>query len=149
MTDSIEFRRCFQAFIRSIDGGTPAKTPCGQRLSPSEAHALMALRGEGSNRLSQQGLAAALSLDKSNAARICEALEKKGWIRRSKSETDGRALLLSLTAKGERVADRVDQSSRAFLGKVLRELPDRDRGRAMVFLQALTLAFQKAKEGSV
>src|SRR6187549_3310855 len=75
-------RTSIQRFVRSFGLLNGDQTPCGMALSPSQAHALMALldrerRGETST---QQDLVKVLGVDKSNVTRLCAKLLQTGHL---------------------------------------------------------------------
>jgi DNA-binding MarR family transcriptional regulator len=49
---------------------------------------------------SQSEVSAALGIQKANFVAIIAALENRGWVRRRKSQSDGRTYSLELTARG-------------------------------------------------
>jgi DNA-binding MarR family transcriptional regulator len=57
--------------------------------------------------LSVNDLAAAANLDKGQASRAAQSLVDQGLVRKQASPIDGRGVVLTLTAKGERVWQRV------------------------------------------
>jgi DNA-binding MarR family transcriptional regulator len=57
--------------------------------------------------LSVNDLAAAANLDKGQASRAAQSLVDQGLVRKQASPSDGRGVVLTLTAKGERVWQRV------------------------------------------
>ena len=132
-------RTSIQRFVRSFGLLNGDQTPCGVALSPSYAHALMALldrerRGEGST---QQELVKILGVDKSNVTRLCAKMLDAGHVVQQPSAHDGRVWLVSLTAKGRRLAERVEEASRARFDRVLAALPS-EAARATV-LRSLDL----------
>ena len=104
-----QLRAGVQQFVRSFGLLAGDQTPCGQPLAPSHAHALMLLleTARAGKRTNQRALAAALGIDKSSAARLCEKMERVGHVDQARSPADGRARLLGLTTKGRRVAEQV------------------------------------------
>ena len=74
---------------------------CYGAISPNECYALEAIERTGG--LSVCGLATALGLHKSNASRLADGLEQKGYLRRDTDPSDGRGLRLAITAEGRRV----------------------------------------------
>ena len=132
-------RTRIQRFVRSFGLLNGDQTPCGVALSPSHAHALTALldrerRGEVST---QQDLARILEIDKSNITRLCAKMIDAGHLTQQPSLVDGRAWLVSLTARGQRLAERVEDASRSRFDRVLAALPS-DAARAAV-LRSLDL----------
>lgn len=70
--------------------------------------ALIALDAQESKSIQPSELSAALGSSRTNATRIADELEKRGWIERQESDSDRRCLHLHLTEAGE-----------AFLGEIL------------------------------
>jgi DNA-binding MarR family transcriptional regulator len=109
------------AFIRAFGLHRPEQTPCGQPVSVAEAHALMELsRGES---LIQNVLAQRLKLEKSTVSRLISIMERKGWITRTPSASDRRALELGLTDAGQRVAIHLAEAREAKFAQLLAALP--------------------------
>jgi DNA-binding MarR family transcriptional regulator len=130
-----EFRRVTQRFFRRFGVLAADSTPCGKPLSMAHAHALMALLESGE--LSQQALGAKLCIDKSNVARLCAKMVQANHVRQKPSATDGRSRLVSLTARGTRLAQEVDTASRARFDALLGALPEARRADVILALQQL------------
>jgi DNA-binding MarR family transcriptional regulator len=104
------------ALIRAFGLHKPDETPCGKPVSVAEAHALMELsRAE---TLVQKELASRLRLQKSTVSRLVGMLEDRGWVERSRSPRDGRALELRLTEAGRRTAEGIAEARRAKFARV-------------------------------
>lgn len=136
-------RTNIQRFIRGFGLLSEERTPCGQPLPLSHAHALMLLasRDEGSA-MCQRDLAVALGLDKSSVARLCARMERAGHVSQRRSPADGRAREVELTAKGQRLARQVETESRGRFTRVLAAIPPKQRGRVVDALEALNAALQ-------
>jgi DNA-binding MarR family transcriptional regulator len=94
-------------------------------VSASEARALVELvsaRG-----IAQGELAAVLALDKSTVSRLAAGLERKGWIRRGRDESNQRYVRLYLTPEGREVAGRLWQAWRSRQAKILAALSADER----------------------
>jgi DNA-binding MarR family transcriptional regulator len=130
-----ELRRLMQRLFRRFGVLAADATPCGKPLSMAHAHALMVLLAKGE--LSQQELGVDLCIDKSNVARLSARMVEAGHIDQRSSEKDGRSRLLSLTAKGTRLAKEVDAASGARFGSLLGVLPLSSRRRVLDSLQEL------------
>lgn len=63
--------------------------------------ALLTLDSQESHSIQPSELSAALGSSRTNATRIADELEKRGWIERQESENDRRCLHLHLTSAGE------------------------------------------------
>jgi DNA-binding MarR family transcriptional regulator len=108
-----QLRALVQQFVRRFGLLVTRKTPCGFPVSPSYAHALMLLlQRSGQGYTTQQSdLVGSLGLDKSNIARLCERMVAAGHVVQSVPPADGRSRIVSLTAKGSRLAHRIEQGS--------------------------------------
>ncbi|HEX5087587.1 MAG TPA: MarR family transcriptional regulator [Nocardioides sp.] len=85
-------------------------------------------------------LAQQLGVNPSNATRVCDRLQRLDLVRRSRSDSDGRAVHVTITAAGRRLVDAVTEHRRREVAAVLRELSP-DQVEAVV--EALT-AFSRA-----
>jgi DNA-binding MarR family transcriptional regulator len=130
-----ELRRLVQRLFRRFGALASDATPCGMPISIPHAHALMLLLG--GDELSQQALGAELCIDKSNVARLCAKMVAAGHVVQRPADADGRSRLVSLTAKGERVAQQVESASTTRFGSVLRGLPADARPSVLTALQHL------------
>jgi DNA-binding MarR family transcriptional regulator len=137
-------RRKIQDFIRAF-WLLRNQTPCGKPISISMAHALMHLRGAGDNSsTSQSALQKTLSLDKSNVTRLCVALEEDGFVSQQPSKEDGRVRIVSLTKKGERLADSLLVASQNRFGEILARIPKTRHAQVFHALDTLTNAIHEA-----
>ena len=82
-------------------------TICCHDISVTQCYALQSLERGGAMTLN--ALAADLMLDKSTASRVVEALERKGYVRRTPHPEDARALNLEMTAKGRGLCQRIER----------------------------------------
>jgi DNA-binding MarR family transcriptional regulator len=94
-------------------------------------------RGRREQRSTQQDLVRILGVDKSNVTRLCARMIEAGHVSQQRSPDDGRAWLVLLTAKGQRLAERVEEASRARFERVLAALPS--LGARVAVLRALDL----------
>lgn len=102
------------------------RTPCGQPLAVSHAHALTELLD--AQPLRQGELGQRLGLTKSGTSRMVAQLERKGWINRAPDAVDGRVWSLQLTEAGERLAGRTLTASLARFDAILIAIdPERRR----------------------
>ncbi len=104
---------------------------CCYDISVTQCWALDALVGAGSLTLNQ--LAAELYLDKSTTSRVVNALERKGYVRRTRHPEDGRAVVLRATAAGARLQTRIEREMLEMTRSLLSEFDDEVR-RSMVQL---------------
>src|SRR5688572_17109357 len=78
---------------------------CCHDVSVTQCYAIEALVRRGPSGLNE--LAAELYLDKSTASRVVATLRRKGYVARAAHPEDGRAIVLSVTASGRRLHDRI------------------------------------------
>jgi len=135
--------------VRSFGLLVTKETPCGQPISPSYAHALMVLleRAGDSPQMSQAELELILGIDKSNITRLCRRMEAAGHVRQERASNDGRSRLVSLTAAGKRLAERVEQASRDRFGRIVAALPGDQRSTVFESLAALNEAVESLRDG--
>ncbi|MDB5780162.1 MarR family winged helix-turn-helix transcriptional regulator [Caballeronia mineralivorans] len=104
-------------------------------LTLTEARVLLSVGSFGT--LSVSDLGKASNLDRSQASRATDILERKGLVEKTSSATDGRGVVVTLTAKGKRTYTRaaaiakarnddilatLGQAEREALGKILAKL---------------------------
>jgi DNA-binding MarR family transcriptional regulator len=143
-SDAERLRQLVQAFVRRFGLLLEGQTPCGQPVSTSYAHALMFLLEAGRARQSELG--GALGIDKSNVTRLCAQMEAKGHIEQARVPEDGRARLVSLTARGRRLAESVQHSSKQRFAEILERIPAGRRRTVLAGLAALDAALLAAPE---
>jgi MarR family transcriptional regulator, 2-MHQ and catechol-resistance regulon repressor len=78
---------------------------CCHDISVTQCYALEALKRDGPMRLSD--LAERLFLDKSTSSRVLGALVRKGYAERLVDLTDGRAISVRITSRGQRLYNRI------------------------------------------
>ncbi|MGZ3667127.1 MAG: bifunctional helix-turn-helix transcriptional regulator/GNAT family N-acetyltransferase [Ktedonobacterales bacterium] len=83
------------------------------------------------NEVTATDLCRELGLDPGYLSRILARLEQQGLLEKVRSERDGRARLLSLTADGEKAFALLDQRSSDEVGEMLRDLSERDQQRLL------------------
>lgn len=58
----------------------------------------------------QVGLARVVAADAAGIARLVDALQRRGWVERTRSRTDRREKLVALTARGRRALEPIDRA---------------------------------------
>lgn len=112
-------------------------------LTPMQYAMLRAVEAEPG--LDQISLAGLVAVDRSNAARLCAALEARGLIRRVPDPQDRRARRLSLTAEGHSLLRRAEPAVRRVQDDLLAPLSATQR---RVFIQALRTITEAHNEAS-
>jgi DNA-binding MarR family transcriptional regulator len=128
------------AFVRAFGLHHPERTPCGESISASQAHALTELAVQP---LTQAELARRLRLDRSVVSRLADTLAERDWLRRQRHPHDQRAVQLVLTEHGHAAADRVAGARRARLATLLDAVPTSERDNVLCALQILTESLTK------
>lgn len=125
-------------FVRNFGLHQPDRTPCGQPLPVSEAHAMVEVAREG--RIRQVELARRLRLEKSTVSRLVHNLAGRGWVHREAADGDGRGVLVVLSDEGARAAARQADTRRNRLTSLLDRMPDDQRATVVRALQILAEA---------
>jgi DNA-binding MarR family transcriptional regulator len=142
-TTEVDLQERMIALVRAFGLHKPEETPCGRPVSVAEAHALMELsRGEP---LVQKELASRLRLEKSTVSRLMGMLEGRGWVERSRSPEDGRALELRLTEAGKRTAEGIAEARRAKFARVLEAIPEEERESVLESMRILEEAMRESE----
>ena len=131
-TQATSVRIALSALLLQLGLTRPEAPPGGTALAPSAEHALAVLVD---GPLAQGALADRLHLQKSTVSRLVDQLADDGWSRRIPDPEDGRRVLVQLSAKGRRRAERQAQAQDEALTQLLAQLTVDDR-RALV--QGLT-----------
>ena len=141
--EEVDLQERMIALIRAFGLHKADQTPCGRPVSVAEAHALMELsRAE---TLVQKELASRLRLEKSTVSRLVGMLEDRGWVERSRSPQDGRALELRLTGAGKRTAENIAEARRAKFARVLEAIPEEERGSVLEAVRILEEAIRESE----
>lgn len=114
-------------FIRAFGLHQPDRTPCGQPVPVSEAHALHELGPV--EELGQLELGRRLRLQKSTVSRLVANLIAKGWVQRQEDPADGRAARLTLTPAGRTAAADLAAARAQRFSTLLAAMPEADRAR--------------------
>src|SRR5271169_5259043 len=98
-------------------------------FSLTEARVLYELAGE--EQLTATRLGSQLALDPGYMSRILRNFERRGLIRRTRSSTDRRLGLLSLTAQGQAALAALDASSHDQIGAMLHDMSEGEQIRLL------------------
>lgn len=91
----------------------------------------------------QKDLAIALALDKSSVVRIVKGLEDAGLITRGEDQEDHRAKPILITAKGRKLADRVEGVSQELERELLAEIATDDLATTRAVLERLSAHLER------
>lgn len=111
-----------------------ALAPLG--LRPRHLVTLTVLRDHGEG--TQQALAAALQIDRTNLVGLLNELEQEGLVARTRSTEDRRRHIVALTAAGSERLDRAERALAGVEGEVLGALDGEERQTLYRLLQRAT-----------
>lgn len=129
-----------QRFIRSFGLLDQERTPCGQPVPTSQAHALQLLGS--AEALTQQALADQLGLDKSTTSRIVAQLVDRGWVAKAVNLHNRREAHLALTERGRVALGEVQASASAKYAALWQQIPPEKRPQILESLTLLTDALR-------
>ena len=104
----------------------------GRELSVNDVHLLRAVVAHGPVRVSK--LAESQGVDKSTMSTQIRRLEKRDLVARRPDPADQRAVLLTATARGRRLRERMDAAGAALFDEHLRDWPADDREALVTLL---------------
>jgi DNA-binding MarR family transcriptional regulator len=136
--EALQLQSRIAAFVRAFGLHQPDKTPCGQPIPVSEAHALGELAQAGA--LTQTELMQRLRLEKSTVSRLVGQLIQRGWAQRSKRPGDGRLVWLELTERGRSTAAQLAAARAARFSDVLDNIAAEQRPAVLAALTTLVEA---------
>ncbi len=87
---------------------------------------------------SQSGVSAALGIQKANFVAIIADLEKRGLVRRRKSDTDGRTYSLGLTPRGRAQLQRAAELQSVHEARVIAQIGKEGRQQLLALLDRLS-----------
>jgi DNA-binding MarR family transcriptional regulator len=124
-------------FVRAFGLLASDRTPCGQPLAPSDAHALTEIVSE--DGLTQRELVDRLRLDRSSVSRLVDRLVARGWVERANGP-DRRTVRLLPTSAGRRVAADVADARAKRFAALLEAVPVDRRDEVVDAIRLLTVA---------
>ena len=138
------FRKLLRRFERLTEQQLKADSGC-QGVSMAQCHAILEIEELG--RATTVELARRLGLDKSTLSRTVDGLVNLGMVKRRSHPSDRRFTLLSLSPKGRRVADRINQANDLYYHGVFAHIsPDR-HSQVIECFGALVAALQAQRDG--
>jgi DNA-binding MarR family transcriptional regulator len=134
--DAARLQHELVGFVRAFGLLSQERTPCGQPMAPSDAHALTEIADGGRT---QRELVDRLRLDRSSVSRLVDRLVTRGWVERVDA-ADRRTVRLVATAQGERVAAEVAASRSDRFAVLLDAIQPDQRALVLDALRLLTAA---------
>jgi MarR family transcriptional regulator, organic hydroperoxide resistance regulator len=124
-------------FIRAFGLLSGDRTPCGQPMAPSDAHALTEIVSEVG--LTQRELVDRLHLDRSSVSRLVDRLAARGWVERTNGP-DRRTVRVLPTPAGRRVAAEIARARAKRFAALLDAVPADSRDGVLEAIRLLTVA---------
>jgi DNA-binding MarR family transcriptional regulator len=120
-------------------GGRPLHKNGRRRIGPTQERILASLRGRPHTQVTLSTLAEDMAVSPATASEAVRGLTSRGFVRKARSRDDARVVFLSLSATGQRKAERVAAGSnhlRAAIGR----LPQREQELALHALKNIQQA---------
>ncbi|WP_040810592.1 MarR family winged helix-turn-helix transcriptional regulator [Nocardia concava] len=95
--------------------------------TPLREHWVLTYLAESSSELSQQDMANAMEIDRSEVVRLIDSLEKAGLVTRTRDPEDRRKYRLAITAAGNRMREETDAKIFAATDNLLARLTPAER----------------------
>jgi len=90
------------------------------------------------NELSKQ-----MGLTKSTMTRIVNNLVRDGWVEQVKDRRDRRVVCVRLTQKGKEMAEKLNDSSRGWIGRILKHIPREKMDQTVESLKWIVQSIEK------
>lgn len=148
-TDPDRLRRSTRRLIRTLGVLDGERTPCGEAIPVSQAHALMHLLGAArdSRPMRHADLACELSLNKSSVSRMVQRLLDSGHVVEHVDPDDARARVIELTTSGRALAMQVDRASLDLFTSIWNAIPEHERARVQRSVNTLARAAAACNKG--
>ncbi|MBU2511931.1 helix-turn-helix domain-containing GNAT family N-acetyltransferase [bacterium] len=134
LSDRVEAVRRFNRFYtRRI--GVVTNRYLNMPFSLAEARVIFELFSFG--KMTATELRTELSLDAGYLSRILQRFEKRNLLKRQRSDTDGRRMVLCLTEEGQKAYNLLNQHSRSGIEEMLNSVPLDDQQRLITLMETI------------
>lgn len=134
-----EFRTGLRALEREIGKQLKDDTSCcGIRVD--ECHAMMEL--DECREIAFKDLAEKLNADKGNLSRTIESLVKRGFVKRTGSGRDRRAVIVSLTEQGKLKAGSINETCNPVYDRLFEFIPGNKHNTVIEGIKLLAAGFR-------
>jgi DNA-binding MarR family transcriptional regulator len=137
------FRKSLRLFER-LTAQQLKEDSCCQGVTLAQCHTILEIEDLG--RATSVELSKRLGLDKSTLSRTIDGLVNIGLIDRVAHPTDRRFTLLSLTAKGQEVADQINQSNDDFYSRVFEGIENESHDKVIENFEKLVWAMRRHQD---
>ena len=137
------FRKLWRRFER-LTANQIKQDSCCQGVTLAQCHTILEIENLG--QATTVALSKRLGLDKSTLSRTIDGLVNNGLTERAAHPTDRRFNLLSLTTKGQDVADHINQSDDDFYSRVFEGLESERHDEVIRNFEKLVLAMHRHQD---
>ena len=137
------FRKSLRLFER-LTAQQLREDSCCQGVTLAQCHTILEIENLG--QATTVELSKRLGLDKSTLSRTIDGLVNIGLLERVAHPTDRRFNLLSLTIKGQEVADRINQSNDDFYRRVFKRIESERHDEVIDNFEKLVWAMHKHQD---
>lgn len=137
--------RAFRAILRRFERlhrTLMEDRDCCGGLTIAQCHPMLEIDEMGRTNL--KDLASKMNLDKSTLSRTIEGLVRRGLVKRQSDRRDRRYVFLSLTTKGQKICDDINEQNDRFYDLILQRLPKEHQGNGIQFFENLVRALAEA-----
>jgi MarR family transcriptional regulator, organic hydroperoxide resistance regulator len=114
---------------------------CCHGVTLSQCHTLSLLLKKGG--LIMIELSKQMGLTKSTMTRIVDNLVRDGWVEQVKDQRDRRQVSVRLTQKGKEMAEKLNDSSRDWIGRILKHIPQEKMDQMVESLRWIVQSIEK------
>ena len=118
-TEDTDLALLFDRLMRSIHFGLQQQSGDFDRKGVGPGGGMLLLTLVDVGEVSQNELSKRMVRDKSQMTRMIQGLEDKGLVRRETSKSDGRVVMVSLTAAGTQVVEELLEAVASVIGDLL------------------------------
>jgi DNA-binding MarR family transcriptional regulator len=133
------FRKLLRLFER-LTANQLKEDSCCQGVTLAQCHTILEIEELG--RATTVELSKRLGLDKSTLSRTIDGMVNSGLVERISHPTDRRFTLLTLTATGQEVADRINQSNDNYYNRVFENIETDSHDEVIKNFEKLVLAIR-------
>ena len=135
------FRVATRHLVREL--GLMNKTFSETGLGLTEVHAVMEVAARPG--ITARDLSAHLLLEKSTISRLIKGLIRRGYVRESRADADGRAKNLFLTSAGEEAIGQIDRFAEGTIRPALNQLPSGEQARILASIRRYGDALSRSR----
>jgi len=144
--DDARMAAALMGFVRDFGLLQPDRTPCGNPLTVTQAHALAHIAQRPG--ITQRDLGDTLGLARATTSELVTQLADRGWITQHHAGTDRRQRSLELTPAGQRIAGDIAAARHALMRSLLDHVPADERTRLVDAIELLATIVHQHRTAS-